>query len=137
MVRVRNDSRSKAGILVDGQDLHVLTQQKQKTLKFPNILTPGTQDEVFEKVTSIVADACEGFNCGILCYGASGCGKTYTMTGTEANPGIIFKSFVLIREKGIETEVRYMEVYQNKVYDIMTLNRKPLLVTYIAARAQS
>jgi len=39
------------------------------------------QSEVFESATSIVARTMEGYNGTIFCYGVTGSGKTYTMSG--------------------------------------------------------
>lgn len=34
----------------------------------------------------------EGYNFSVFAYGATGAGKTYTMMGNEANPGIMKNS---------------------------------------------
>ena len=51
-------------------------------------------------------------------YGATGAGKTYTMLGTEENPGVMFLTMVnlfermeeLKQERDIEMAVSYLEV---------------------------
>lgn len=39
-----------------------------------------------------IADLMEGYNFSVFAYGATGAGKTYTMMGNEANPGIMKNS---------------------------------------------
>lgn len=34
----------------------------------------------------------QGYNASVFAYGATGAGKTFTMLGTEDNPGIMMKS---------------------------------------------
>lgn len=50
--------------------------------------TDSTQEEVFEDTKFIIQNAFEGYNVCIFAYGATGSGKTYTIQGTEENPGI-------------------------------------------------
>jgi hypothetical protein len=60
----------------------------------------------------------------------SGCGKTYTITGTEENPGIIFRTINelynrienLSKEFTIETSVSYLEVYNENIRDLFARN---------------
>ena len=45
----------------------------------------------------------QGYNASVFAYGATGAGKTYTMLGTEDQPGIMMLS--------IEELFRQIEVY--------------------------
>jgi kinesin family member 18/19 len=48
----------------------------------------ATNDDVFEKCTKpLVNSVMNGFNCSVFVYGATGAGKTFTMLGSEENPG--------------------------------------------------
>eukprot|EP00668_Euglena_longa_P007721 GGOE01009257.1.p1 GENE.GGOE01009257.1~~GGOE01009257.1.p1 ORF type:complete len:1004 (-),score=204.79 GGOE01009257.1:535-3270(-) len=50
----------------------------------------ATQQTVFEALASpLLTELARGFNGALLCYGQTGTGKTYTMNGTAAHPGII------------------------------------------------
>jgi ATP-dependent RNA circularization protein (DNA/RNA ligase family) len=50
----------------------------------------STQQEVFENTTKfLIDDVLNGYNATVFAYGATGCGKTYTITGTAKDPGII------------------------------------------------
>jgi len=39
-----------------------------------------------------------GYNSTVFAYGATGAGKTYTMLGTEENPGVTYYTMVEIFE---------------------------------------
>ena len=44
----------------------------------------NSQDEVYEQsATEIIQSVVEGYNGTIMCYGQTGAGKTYTMTGSQ------------------------------------------------------
>lgn len=58
----------------------------------------STNEDVYNESTKkIIHHAFQGFNCKfyvyyaacVLAYGQTASGKTYTMKGTESNPGII------------------------------------------------
>ena len=51
------------------------------------------QKEVFDKSTKFLIEGImEGYNASVFAYGATGAGKTYTMLGSEDNPGIMMQS---------------------------------------------
>lgn len=52
--------------------------------KFEQILHNASQDETYEASASeIVQSVVEGYNGTVLCYGQTGAGKTYSMTGSS------------------------------------------------------
>lgn len=51
--------------------------------------TESSQENVYEKVSQHVRATIQGYNTTIFALGCTGSGKTYTMTGTSAAPGII------------------------------------------------
>ncbi|KAF8759745.1 Kinesin protein [Rhizoctonia solani] len=49
------------------------------------------QIDVFEGTTKKLLDGIlDGFNATVFAYGATGCGKTHTISGTDTDPGIIY-----------------------------------------------
>ena len=68
-----------------------------------------------------------GYNASVFAYGATGAGKTYTMLGTEENPGIMMLSvdelFRSIEEFQAERDymlkVSYVEVYNENIKDLL------------------
>lgn len=58
------------------------SQGQNYTFHFDGVLHNASQEEVFDCcVPEVVDNALGGFNSTIMCYGQTGAGKTYTMTG--------------------------------------------------------
>ena len=88
------------------------------------------QEEVFSVTTSFLMDSLlDGYNATVFAYGATGSGKTYTMTGTHLNPGIMF---LTLRELFLKTThakdtrgqqyrvtLSYLEIYNENIRDLM------------------
>jgi len=75
----------------------------------------------------------------VFAYGTTGSGKTYTMSGTNENPGIMF---LIIKglfdkvgnesnEKKIDIKVSYVEIYNEVIRDLLVSNSKE---TYLDLR---
>ncbi|XP_051000259.1 kinesin-like protein KIF18A [Acomys russatus] len=116
-----------------------ITKRQNKDLKFVFDAVfdeTSTQMEVFEHTTKpILHSFLNGYNCTVLAYGATGAGKTHTMLGSAAEPGVmyltmldLFKSMDEIKEeKECSTAVSYLEVYNEQIRDLLT-NSGPLAV---------
>ena len=64
----------------------VNNQKESWTFKFDKILHNASQEEVFEYCAgAAVRKVVDGFNGTIMCYGQTGAGKTFTMSGSTAN----------------------------------------------------
>ena len=54
------------------------------TFNFEKILHNASQDELYEATANdIISSVGEGYNGTVMCYGMTGAGKTYTMTGSS------------------------------------------------------
>ncbi|KAI3646645.1 hypothetical protein MP228_009573 [Amoeboaphelidium protococcarum] len=94
-------------------------------------LVDCTQDELYQKVGPEVIDsAFAGYNSCVFAYGQSGSGKTYSITGTSLNPGIVprvsqdlMQKIYDIRQKDpksvITLHLTFMEIYNEKVRDLL------------------
>ncbi len=54
------------------------------------VLSPqGGQEQAFEDVRQLVQAAVDGYNANVVAYGATGSGKTHTLWGGSADPGLV------------------------------------------------
>lgn len=99
----------------------------------------ATQDEVYVNSTKPSIDAVlEGFNSTVFAYGATGCGKTYTITGTPENPGIIFLAVKELfskienqNDKDITVQVSYLEIYNETIKDLLNIETSSRKLTLL------
>jgi len=92
------------------------------------------QSRVFTDLgLDVVENAFGGYNVCVFAYGQTGSGKTYTMMGTEKDRGLIpricetmFQRMSTGKEEGTSyrTEVSYLEIYNEKVKDLLNFNPK-------------
>lgn len=92
------------------------------------ILTGSDNSLIYNSIAKeIVNSVMEGFHGTIFAYGQTSSGKTYTMTGTEEEPGIIPQAvddiFKFIRKTGDSKEfllrVTYIEIYNETIRDLL------------------
>lgn len=87
------------------------------------------QFDIYNKTAKyLIPSVMEGYNATILAYGATGCGKTFTMVGCDGNEGIMVRSLAelfILKEKmeanGNEVKIfmTYVEVYNETILDLM------------------
>ena len=74
----------------------------------------------------------------MFAYGTTGSGKTYTMTGNETEPGIMYKivedmfnRIMEDQENTYDIRVSYVEIYNEVIRDLLVPNSKD---TYLELR---
>ena len=96
-----------------------------------------TQEDIYKNVSTYVKATVRGYNTTIFAYGSTGSGKSYTMTGTSACPGIIPRAiseiFSIIettaaQEQDVFFYVRlsYVELYNNNFRNLLEFASKEL-----------
>uniref|UniRef100_A0A2K6V656 Kinesin-like protein n=1 Tax=Saimiri boliviensis boliviensis TaxID=39432 RepID=A0A2K6V656_SAIBB len=109
----------------------VNNQQTDWSFKLDGVLHDASQDLVYETVAKdVVSQALDGYNGTIMCYGQTGAGKTYTMTGATENykhrgilPRALQQVFRMIEERpthAITVRVSYLEIYNENLFDLLS-----------------
>ncbi|KAG2446184.1 hypothetical protein HXX76_000777 [Chlamydomonas incerta] len=104
--------------------------------KFDNVLALASQEEVYEATAAdVVRGALEGFNGTIMCYGQTGAGKTYTMSGGKQSfkqrgvipraLGHLFTEVKAMPDREARISVQYLEIYNEALYDLLDITTQP------------
>jgi len=90
----------------------------------------SSQEEVFADCRELVQSAVDGYNVTIFAYGQTGAGKTHTMYGNSAEPGLAPRSidslFEVIRReqrrggKTFTVRTHMVEVYKQDIIDLLS-----------------
>ena len=108
---------------------------KEQTLAFDYAFDQfESQKDIFNNTTKFLIDGVtNGFNATVFAYGATGAGKTYTMTGTEENPGImsltlneLFEKIKSYPEREYTIKLWYLEIYNENIRDLLINNSENL-----------
>ncbi|XP_061173499.1 kinesin-like protein KIF16B [Saccostrea echinata] len=86
----------------------------------------ASQEQVFKCLgVDVVTSAYDGYNACVFAYGQTGSGKSYTMMGNPGDQGLIPRicenlfSKMTDEDTNYRTEVSYLEIYNEKVRDLL------------------
>lgn len=94
---------------------------------FDGIFNPGGQEDLFEDCRDLIQSAVDGHNVTIFSYGQTGAGKTYTMTGTPEEEGLVFNAvdelFAILEglpaDATAEASASMCELYNGQIVDLL------------------
>ena len=102
--------------------------KKVESYAYDNVFDSETQTHtVYDKSCAHIIDsAFEGYNGTILCYGQTSSGKTHTMLGSSADPGVVILAVHDVFQRIKETPhtdflvtASYLEIYNEKIIDML------------------
>lgn len=105
-------------------------QTEQWKFKFDKIMHNASQEDVFEFCAKeAVHSVVDGYNGAIMCYGQTGAGKTFSMTGNTTNykyRGLIPRAINnIFSEVGgrfdnqITVRISFVEIYNELMFDML------------------
>jgi kinesin family protein 18/19 len=106
------------------------SKEKQYAFDFAFDADTG-QQEIFQSTTKFLVEGIlEGYNATVFAYGATGAGKTYTMLGTNAEPGNMFLTLkeLFVKIKGqsrnfnYDIRVSFLEIYNEMIKDLIVVS---------------
>ena len=89
------------------------------------------QNDVFDNIAKNSIDwVVQGYNSSIFTYGPTNSGKTFTMFGTESNPGIVPRTckhiFSCLTNAEYNIKCSFLEIYREKIRDLLDPESKDL-----------
>ncbi|KAG0094866.1 hypothetical protein BGZ93_006681 [Podila epicladia] len=114
--------------IVYNDDYAVNTRKAAVDYAYDHALTGSDNELIYNtSVKNLVQSAMEGYNGTVFAYGQTSSGKTYTMSGTETQPGItpravedVFKYIRENSEREFLLRVSYMEIYNESIRDLLS-----------------
>ena len=130
-------------IIIDPEDQSnntKLTRSKNQVITFPSIINESQSNEdIFEiRLAPLLSDLLQGKSFTMMTYGISGSGKSHTIFGnaqTGEHGGLLnccnelFRQKELLKaERDIRLHISFMEIYNEKVYDLLSNEVKNLTI---------
>ena len=86
----------------------------------------------------------EGSDCLLFAYGTANSGKTYTIQGTQSNPGLLptlVEEIIEVADRmssvsDCELKVTMLEIYQEKIHDLLSEKKEKLSLRDVNGRLE-
>ncbi|XP_034428251.1 kinesin-like protein KIF9 isoform X2 [Hippoglossus hippoglossus] len=146
-VRIRPTANFAQGLvecLPDGQTVNIYHRRDSKktqdfikgqpnswSFRLEGVLQDVSQEEVYDRVCHpVVQGAFDGYNGTVMCFGQTGAGKTYTMTGSTKSykqrgfiPRALQQVFQEIEKRtdfSFSVQLSFMEIYNETLLDLLS-----------------
>ncbi|KII95806.1 hypothetical protein PLICRDRAFT_693946 [Plicaturopsis crispa FD-325 SS-3] len=124
------DEKDKARAFVERGFMPPGTKRyKDKRFMFDRVFDHEARQQDVYAATSqpLLKGLLDGYNATVFAYGATGCGKTHTISGTEADPGIIYLTMADLFQRiadrrdewNVEVMVTFLEIYNEEIRDLL------------------
>ncbi|KAH9998345.1 kinesin-domain-containing protein [Russula vinacea] len=101
---------------------------KDRRFMFDKVYRPdASQQEVYDTTARpLLQRLLDGFNTTAFAYGATGCGKTHTISGTDSDPGIIYLTMADLFQQIEDRKDDYnAEIYNEEIRDLLADTSAP------------